>query len=182
MPSEFEIRPIKEIDGVLSLEFPTHSDSRGVFQKIYGNSVGLAQMISLRQVNISSNPKTGTLRGMHFQIPPFHEYKLVTCIQGKVFDVLVDLRPDSQTYKSWFGTVLTAEESGILVPPMVAHGYQTLEVNTTLLYLHSADYSSSHSRGLNPFDSTIGIRWPIDVTEISFDDQNLPFFQEIIGP
>lgn len=181
MRPELKVKPIPEIDGALCIESPYFSDHRGAFYKIYEDFFGFNETFeSFRQVNISDNSKVGTLRGMHFQIPPFDEYKLVTCIRGAVFDVMVDLRPNSKTFKSWFSTTLTAFQKSVLIPPLVAHGFQTLDDDTSLLYLHSAAYSSSHSRGLSPFDSTLGIPWPKTITRISSSDKSLPSMLELL--
>lgn len=128
------------------------------------------------QANMGLSTRKGTLRGMHYQVEPHGEAKLMRCTRGSIFDVLVDLRPGSQTYGQWFGVELSAENGRMLyIPPLCAHGYQTLEDNTEIHYMTSARYASSSARGLRFDDSTVGVRWPLPPTAMSEQDRNWPF-------
>ena len=126
-------------------------------------------------VNFSRTVRKGAVRGLHFQYPPDAETKLVRCIRGAVFDVCVDLRNGSPTFLKWFGVELTASNMKMLhIPEGFAHGFQTLEENAELLYLHTAFYAPDNEDGLR-FDSpAIGVRWPLAVTECSERDRQLP--------
>ncbi len=125
------------------------------------------------QLNVGFNQKKGTLRGLHFQVPPHAEAKLVRCIRGAMFDVMVDLRRDSPTKGEWFGAELTAENRLMLyVPAGFAHGYQTLVDETEMFYLTSAAYVASAARGVR-YDA-FGIEWPLPVSVISSADQTWP--------
>jgi dTDP-4-dehydrorhamnose 3,5-epimerase len=131
-------------------------------------------------VNLSSNKIAGTVRGLHYQIDPFLESKLISCTKGSVFDVLLDLRPNSKTYLKYAFFSLKPDSGSLLVPPQVAHGFQTLEDDTTLLYIHSNEYSPDNSRGINSLDPQLGISWPLPISAISEADRNLPFISEAL--
>jgi len=127
------------------------------------------------QFNHSVNFKKGTVRGLHFQNKPFSEIKLIRCICGSVFDVIVDLRSESPTFLKWFGTIISKENNKMMyVPEGFAHGFQTLEDNSELLYHHTEFYTPSSEGGLNIFDNTISIQFPIQTTVFSDRDKNLP--------
>ena len=157
-----------------------HIDNRGSFRKILPliDELGLANF-PFCQVNISTNDLAGTIRGLHYQVEPFLESKLISCIRGSVLDVLLDMRPTSKTYGKYTYYNLTPDSGSLLVPPLVAHGFQSLEDETTLLYLHSTDYSLNNSQGVNPLDPVLGITWPLPISSISESDKNLPSFLEV---
>ena len=145
-------------------------DERGQFSRIFCDkefsSFGLKGPI--RQINHSFTEKTGTVRGMHFQSNPFEEVKVVTCLHGEVFDVVVDFRKNSKTFLQWHGEVLNEDNRKLLlIPKGFAHGFQTLRDNTELIYLHSEPYSKEYEGDLNPFDKKIDIKWPLEITNIS---------------
>jgi len=179
--SDLNLRMINSsITGCHLLKNLFHSDSRGLFRKVLPFSdESMPTEFHVRQVNISGNTSSGTIRGLHYQIEPFLESKLVSCISGSIFDVLLDLRPNSDTYGKTASYYLTPDTGSILIPPLVAHGFQTLEANSYLLYLHSNEYSTQHSKGVNPLDSELGIDWPLPVTAISESDRLLPSFTRI---
>jgi dTDP-4-dehydrorhamnose 3,5-epimerase len=128
------------------------------------------------QENLSYNKLRGTLRGLHYQQAPCQEIKLVHCVHGKVFDVMVDLRPDSETYKQWYDVELTAENGiSVYIPEGFAHGFQTLTDDATVYYHMSQQYKSEFSQGINYSDPSIGINWPMDIINISERDKLLPF-------
>jgi dTDP-4-dehydrorhamnose 3,5-epimerase len=129
----------------------------------------------LVQCNISFNIKTGTLRGMHYQVKPHAEVKLVRCITGAIYDVIVDLRPASPTFRQWFAVELSAvNRKMIYIPEGFAHGFQTLTDNTELIYQHSAFHSPEYERGVRFDDPDLDIVWPLDVSVISPRDQGYP--------
>ncbi len=130
------------------------------------------------QANMGFSVNRGTIRGLHFQVAPALEAKLVRCTRGSIFDVVVDLRPDSPTYRAWFGTVLSADDGKMLyVPEGCAHGCQSLDDQTEIYCLASAYYSPSDARGLRFDDPAFGIQWPLGVASISDQDLGWPAFQ-----
>ncbi|MFP4229388.1 MAG: dTDP-4-dehydrorhamnose 3,5-epimerase, partial [Salinivenus sp.] len=138
---------------------------------------GLTQ--SVAQANVSFNHERGTLRGMHYQAAPYQEVKIVRCTRGAIFDVAVDVRPDSSTYGNWMGVTLTPENGrAFYVPEGCAHGYLCLEDDSEVLYLTSAFYAPEAERGLRYDDPAIGIEWPIEVAVMSEKDRRWPAFQQ----
>ena len=132
---------------------------------------------NVAQCNISYNERRGTLRGMHFQSPPHQEAKVVQCIQGSIYDIIIDLRPDSATYKSYAGIALTSREHNMLyVPEGFAHGFITLEDQTEIYYLMSEFYAPTSSRGFRWNDPIFNILWPELPTVISERDANYADF------
>lgn len=159
--------PVAEIEGVRVTESKSASDSRGTFIKI---QPGLEFQDGLDSVAASINPMAGTIRGLHFQIAPYAEEKIVTCLQGSIFDVIVDIRPGSKT----FGKCATFElnaKNGIQVylPPGIAHGFQTLHPDTIIQYCLSATYSPECAYSIDPFGE-LGINWPLKKFSISEKD------------
>jgi len=151
------------LPGVLVLELAPLVDERGFFAVAFSRHAFMANGLNpqVDQVNVSHNETRGTLRGMHYQLPPYAEAKTVRCIRGTAFDVVVDLRPDSPTYCQWYGVELTAENRRALyIPEGVAHGFQTLTDHTEVLYTVSAPYTPSHARGVRWDDPAFGIEWP----------------------
>lgn len=133
------------------------------------------------QFNQSINKVKGTIRGMHYQKSPHSEIKLIRCIRGSVFDVIVDLRPNSDTYLKWFGEVISAENKKMMyVPEGFAHGFQTLENDSELIYHHTEYYSPSSDAGINYLDTSLKINWPLEPVMVSEKDRNLPFINSIL--
>lgn len=153
-------------------------DERGFFARVWCREEFAKYGLSLEMVqgSVSFNRKKGTLRGMHFQLPPFEETKIVRCTHGGIFDVIIDLRPDSATYSQWYGVELTADNRKMLViPPGFAHGFQTLKDETEVCYLISEFYHPDSARGVRWNDQTFGIEWPkVDHRIISEKDQHWP--------
>lgn len=165
------------LSGAFTVELEQRGDARGFFARTWCAKEFAAHGIdvAMLQGNLSVNEKRGTLRGMHFQAAPHQEDKLVRCTRGAIFDVIVDLRPHSPSYRRWFGTELTADNYRMLfVPKDFAHGYQTLTDHAEVNYLVSAEYVPAASRGLRHDDPALGIRWPLPVTVISDADRNWP--------
>jgi len=133
----------------------------------------------LVQCSISFNKKTGTIRGMHYQKKPFEETKLVRCTRGKIFDVIVDLRPHSKTFKGWYSIELSHENYKMLfIPEGFAHGFQTLEDNAEVFYQISEYYMPEYARGIKWNDKSFQIKWPLKPAEMSQRDMSYPSFEE----
>jgi dTDP-4-dehydrorhamnose 3,5-epimerase len=129
------------------------------------------------QCNISFNKNRGTLRGMHYQVAPFEEAKLVRCTMGAIHDVIVDLRPDSPTFRLWTAVELTAENRCMLyIPEGFAHGFLTLKDDTEIFYQMSEFYDPESARGVRFNDPAFGIAWPMGISVISDQDRNYPNF------
>lgn len=127
------------------------------------------------QANMGLSIRKGTVRGMHFQVAPALEAKLVRCTKGGMFDVVLDLRPESPSYRKWYGAELTAENGRMLyVPEQCGHGYQTLEDDTEMYYLTSQFYTPSAARGARLDDPVFAIQWPLAPTAVSDQDRNWP--------
>jgi dTDP-4-dehydrorhamnose 3,5-epimerase len=165
--------PLK-LTGAYLAEIKKIEDNRGFFARGWGRddfeSLGLNPNIV--QANIAWNRVRGTLRGMHFQLPPHAEAKFIRCTRGALYDVIVDLRPNSPTHREWVGVELTAENYlALYVPEGFGHGYQTLVDNTEITYMTTAFYAPKAARGVPYNDPAFGIKWPLPVTEISENDK-----------
>ena len=168
------------IPGVYFLEPERLTDERGFFARMWCQTEFTEHGIDPRivQCNLSFNPHKGTMRGMHYQRAPREETKIVRCTMGAIFDVALDLRRDSATFKQWVGAPLTAENREMLVIPSgCAHGYLTLTDNTEVFYQMSASYAPTHGAGVRWNDPAFGIHWPGDVTMIADRDRDYPDFQ-----
>ena len=171
------------IDGLFVLEVDRKSDFRGFFARSYCaeelENHGLTPFVA--QTNISFNLKKGTFRGMHFQKQPYQEAKLVRCSKGAVYDIAVDLRKNSPTFKKWLGFELTANNYKMLfIPENFAHGFITLKNNTEVNYLVSQFYHPEAEAGFNWRDPQFNIELPIPVSVIIDRDKNFPDFDESI--
>jgi len=150
------------------------TDNRGNFSRVFCRHElqNILHDKNIVQINQSLTRQKGALRGMHFQYPPKAEIKMVKCLRGSVFDVLIDLRRDSSTFLKWHGEVLSAENMKVMyIPEGFAHGFQTLEKNCELLYLHTEVYSHEHEGGVRYNDPAVNISWPLEVADISERDQ-----------
>ncbi len=159
----------------LKLVKRTHiGDNRGFLSRIFC-SAELAEAgwrKPIAQINHTYTAKRGAIRGMHFQVQPFAEMKLVSCIHGEVWDVAVDLRAGSDTFLQWHAELLSKQNGhALLVPEGFAHGFQAITDDVQLLYCHSAPYQSDAEYGLNPQDPAIDIEWPIEISDISDKDR-----------
>jgi dTDP-4-dehydrorhamnose 3,5-epimerase len=162
-----------ELAGLCVINKKPLIDHRGEFTRMYCqdefSSMGLSKPIV--QINKSKTLKPGTIRGMHFQSGTHAEDKVVSCIAGKVFDVAVDIRPESKTFLSWFGIELSAENSiALLIPAGFAHGFQSLEENSEIIYFVTNQYNSLAEDGIHPFDPSVNIKWPLDCSDMSDKD------------
>jgi dTDP-4-dehydrorhamnose 3,5-epimerase len=170
----FRPTPLK---GAFVVEAEPHTDERGLFARTFCAREFAAQELASTfvQCNTSWNAARGTLRGMHYQRPPSSEVKLVRCTAGSLLDVIVDLRPDSATYLKHFSVELSARNRlALYIPEMFAHGFQTLEDATEVLYQMSAYYAPELATGLRHDDATLGIVWPLPVASISDKDVQWP--------
>lgn len=167
------------LHGAVIVEIEQMKDQRGFFARTWCKrefeQYGLDS--SLVQANVSYNRSRGTLRGMHYQVEPYGETKLVRCSQGAIYDVVIDLRPESPTYRKWVGVELTAENYRMLfVPKMFAHGFQTLIDDSVVTYQVGQFYTSGSERGIRYNDPVFGLRWPVEVSVISDKDKSWPDF------
>ncbi len=166
-----------EIPGAMVIDPTPHGDHRGRFMRAWCCNEMSDQGIDFvpLQANMGRSSQAGTVRGLHYQVGPSTEAKLVRCTSGSVFDVLVDLRRGSTTFGQWTAAELSADNGRMLyVPPMCAHGYQTLTDDAEIYYLTSAVYAPSSVRGLRFDDPAVGIAWPLLVSSISDQDAAWP--------
>ena len=172
------------LPGVLLIEPENIEDERGLFARSFCVDEFKAAGIdfSVVQGNISFNKMAGTLRGMHYQVAPYEEAKIVRCTRGAIFDVAVDLRADSASFCGWFGTELNAEKrNALLIPAGFAHGFQTLADQTEVHYLMSERYAPEAAAGVRFDDPVFGIDWPLDISAISDKDRDWPDYDRSGG-
>lgn len=172
-----------KIPGTYLISNTIHYDNRGAFENLY--KFALTEILKtpfvVRQVNLSRNHTAGTIRGLHYQRSPALESKIINCLSGEIFDVMVDLRSDSEFFGCWQSVILKPSQNSVYIPDGVAHGFQTLTDNCIIQYLHSGSYVSFLSAGLKFDDPQLQIPWPQEVTEISDNDSKLPTLEEIRG-
>ncbi len=169
----------KEIAGVWELVGKPFGDGRGAFlngfraqEKAYAQAWGQRP---IAQVNVSRTEVVGTVRGLHLQAPPHSEAKMVRCLRGRVWDVVVDLRPKSATWGHWHALELTPHAANaLLIPEGCAHGFQVLEPSSELLYLHSGPWVPTAEKGVHCCDAKLAIDWPLPPVGLSERDQALP--------
>jgi dTDP-4-dehydrorhamnose 3,5-epimerase len=165
------------LKGAFIIDLEPVSDERGMFARAWCQREFEAQGLKVTWVqnNVSLNYKKGTIRGMHYQAPPDEEVKLVRCTKGSIYDVIVDLRPNSPTFCQYAVVMLSAENRRALyIPQGVAHGFQTLSDDSELFYHMSAFYEAGSARGFRWDDPSVGIRWPEPLTVISEKDRSWP--------
>ena len=166
-----------EIEGVQILHGNRRGDARGFLERLFCENE-LAAVLGARrivQVNHTRTEGRGTVRGLHFQLPPSAEMKFIHCLSGRIFDVAVDLRARSSTLHRWHGEVLDGEEAKTLVVPEgVAHGFQLLSDACDLIYLHTAAYDPKREGGVDATDPVLAIAWPLPVERRSERDEGLP--------
>lgn len=168
------------LPGVYEVQIELKPDERGFFARTWCRNEFASKALDtqLVQCSLSYNTKKGTLRGMHFQASPHAETKLVRCTKGSIYDVVLDLRQESQAYRRWIGVVLSADKRNALyVPKGCAHGFLTLEDDTEIFYQMSDFYDAGSSRGVRWNDPAFGIVWPTKVEMISSRDANYPDFE-----
>jgi dTDP-4-dehydrorhamnose 3,5-epimerase len=171
---KFETTPL---EGSFLITLDQIRDDRGWFARTYSreefNEHGL--ITEWVQMNHSFTANKSTVRGMHYQVPPFREVKLVRCTKGKVFDVIVDIREGSATFLNWFGVELSAKEMNMLyIPEGFAHGFQSVEDDCEMMYMHSVKYQPGSESGIKYNDPLSNIQWPLPIVKISERDNNHP--------
>ena len=169
------------IDGLTIIERKKLLDDRGFLERMFCTSDfrNVLESRAVCQVNHTLTKKAGTVRGLHFQHPPFAETKLVSCIKGSVFDVALDIRKDSDTFLQYFSITLTAEDPITLcIPEGFAHGFQTLEPDCEMLYFHTAPYNAESEGAINALDPLVNVAWPLPVSERSERDTGTDFISE----
>ena len=181
MTAELRFTPI---GGVFELVSQPFVDTRGAFLNAFRaqeeSFMGSWGDRGIAQVNLSRSEVVGTIRGLHFQVPPHSEAKLVRCLKGRVWDVAVDLRGNSSTYGQWHAVELSPERgNALMVPEGCAHGFQVLDPESHLLYLHSGAWVPGVDRGVRWDDPQLAISWPLPPTELSERDRCLPLLSEL---
>lgn len=169
------------IPGVFEAAGERRCDHRGAFTRLFcADELAIAhKQRQILQINLSLTCTVGAVRGLHFQYPPYAEAKWVRCLRGRVFDVCVDLRRGSPTFLRWHATILDHRElNAFLIPEGCAHGFQVLEADSELLYLHTAYYAPAAEGGVRWDDPRVAVQWPLPVSDISQRDQAHP----LLGP
>ena len=167
------------LSGAFEIDIVPRGDERGFFARLFCQDELVKQGLEprVRQVNNSLSVEAGTLRGLHYQVAPYGETKLVRCISGEIFDVILDLREGSPTFRQWHGVTLTAENRKMLfVPRGFAHGFLTLKPNTEIIYLVSEVYEGPSERVVRWDDPQFSIAWPIEPKILSDKDRLAPLF------
>jgi dTDP-4-dehydrorhamnose 3,5-epimerase len=164
------------IQGLFVATRPAFSDARGHFFRLFSaEDVPLPPGRSIVQINHSVTRGVGSVRGMHYQKPPHAETKIVTCLAGEIFDVALDLRAGSPTFRRWFAAKLSGESlKSLVIPPGVAHGYQVLSGEAAVIYLHDQPYRPECEGRAHPLDPAFDIEWPEAVQNLSPADRNAP--------
>jgi len=167
------------IEGAWIVETMEVKDSRGSFYRAFCD-YDLRSFLEhrvIQQANISRTERVGAIRGLHYQRLPFIEMKLVRCLRGRVWDVVLDLRPLSKTYRQWHAEELSAADARMMViPEGCAHGFQVLREGSELLYLHTALYTPESEIGVRFDDPAFGINWPLSITDVSRRDMSHPLW------
>ena len=174
--SRLEIAPTP-LAGVMQVRRQRLRDDRGYLARVFcAEELSAAGWnVPIAQINLTQTNRPGTVRGMHYQLPPYSECKLVSCMRGEVWDVALDLREGSPTFLRWHALHLSGDnDTAMLLPEGVAHGFQSLSADAELLYCHSLPYAAQHERGLNPLDPRIAIEWPMAVSAMSPRDHDHP--------
>lgn len=168
------------LPGAYLVELEKREDERGFFARMFCANEFVEHGLepAVAQGNMSFSREKGTLRGMHYQVPPAEETKLIRCVRGAIHDVIVDVREDSPTYLQHYGVELSADNrKALYVPKGFAHGCLTLADDTEILYLVSEFYTPGHERGLRYDDPALGIEWPVEVTVVSEKDASWPLVE-----
>lgn len=170
-----------KLNGSFIIDLEQHGDERGFFARAWCQKEFVAHGLNenLVQCNISYNQRKGTIRGLHYQIKPYEESKLVRCLKGAIMDVIIDLRSSSVTYKQWIAVELSeSNRRALYVPEGFAHGFQTLKDDTELFYQVSQFFAPEYERGVRWNDPVFNIAWPLAPTMISEKDQSYQLFQD----
>ncbi len=182
--SDFMSLEVSRLSGPLILQRRRHTDDRGSLERLFSTEDFDAIGVPLEAVNINVTRTihVGTVRGLHLQSAPHSEIKIVTCIVGRIFDVVVDLRPSSSTFGDWFGIELSPDKpESLLIPEGFAHGLQCLEPKSIVHYVHSTAYAPGAETGVHPLDPDIAITWPLEARYLSMRDRSLPWLADSKG-
>jgi dTDP-4-dehydrorhamnose 3,5-epimerase len=170
------------VDGVYIIKLEPNFDERGYFMRTFDEDLirrGIDRF-AIKQASEAHTKRAGTIRGLHFQKAPKEEAKIVRCVKGKIFDVAVDLRPNSYDYKKWVGVELSEDNhTALYIPKGCAHGLQTLADDVIVEYLIDEEYAPDLSAGIRYDDPEIGVAWPMRSPVLSEKDQSLPVLREI---
>jgi|TARA_B110000495_G_C22837534_1_gene488503 dTDP-4-dehydrorhamnose 3,5-epimerase len=169
------------LEGAYIIEIEKIEDERGFFARSWDKEEFKKKKLdcNLLQCSISFNKKKGTIRGLHYQLAPFEETKLVRCTRGKIYDVIVDLRKSSKTYKKWVGVELSENNHKIMyIPKGFAHGFQTLKDDSEIFYQISEYHKPKYYAGVCWNDPSFNIKWPIELSVISKKDSSYPFYTD----
>lgn len=172
------------LPGAYLVDLAPVSDARGFFARSYSTEEFAARSLGppLSQCSVSYNTRKATLRGMHYQIAPYEEHKLVRCTAGAIFDVIIDLRPTSSHFRRWFGAELNAQNRrALFIPPGFAHGFITLSDHSEVFYMISEGYSAAHGRGVRWNDPAFDIEWPLQPSIIAARDAEYPLLKAAAG-
>jgi len=172
------------LPGAFTIHPDQFEDDRGAFSRLFCavefEATGLKKPIV--QINHSATARKGTVRGLHYQVFPACESKIIRCIKGRIFDVMVDLRVDSPNFMHWHAFELSENNRQmVLIPEGVAHGFQSLTDDVELIYLHTQLYSPQHERGLKFDDPSLDIQWPLPLACISPRDEKFPLLHDFKG-
>ena len=171
---KIENSPLKDL---MVIETEEYNDHRGAFIRLFCQDV-MKEILGHRtivQVNHTRTTAIGAVRGLHFQHPPFAEMKFIRCLAGRVWDVAVDIRRGSPTFLQWHAEILSKENKRmVVIPEGLAHGFQVLEKESELLYLHTAFYTPEAEGGIQPTDKKVGIDWPLKIQDLSERDNSQP--------
>lgn len=166
------------LQGLSLIERNIIKDDRGEFFRVYCKEElsGVGLLNPLDQINFNTAAEKFTTKGIHFQLPPFAEEKIITCTRGEIFDVAVDLRKGSPTFLQYYSVILSDKNNlSLLIPKGFGHGWQSLKDNSSIIYLHTSSYSPDFERGVNIFDPLIGIEWPNTPAHLSKRDREFEY-------
>ena len=171
---------LKKFKDLFIIKCKKNIDYRGAFSKLFDDeNFQKLKLKKIYQINFSENIKKGTLRGMHYQIKPYEEDKIIKCISGSIFDVVIDLRAQSKTYLKTYSYILKNDNTLIYIPRGFAHGFQTLENKSNLLYIHGNKFSDKNQRGIAYNSDVFDIKWPLKKKILSERDKNFPHIYEM---
>lgn len=175
--SRFIAQPLP-LAGLQLLERRKMADQRGFLSRLFCSEdlAPLGWVKPVAQINHTNTIAGGTVRGIHYQVPPFGEMKLVTVVRGEVWDVAVDLRAESPTFLKWHAEVLSAANGLVMfIPEGFAHGFQTLTDDVDMIYCHSTAFNPAAEGGINPLDKSLNVQWPLELTDMSARDREHPY-------
>ena len=169
-----------KLDGAFIIDLEKSEDERGFFSNVWNKKNFQENNLNadITELNIAFNKKKGSIRGLHYQSAPYEGAKLVRCTRGSIWDVVLDLRSNSKTFKEWYGVELSYDNyKANYVPEGCAHGYQTLVDNSEVFYINSQDYNPDFEKGINYADPTFDMSFPLEVSMISKKDSSWPLFK-----